>query len=71
MHFVGQTWTSELAGVPQGSILDLCFFLVYINDTVEGISSATKLFSDGTSTFSVVNDITVSTDQINKDFKKI
>ena len=36
------------------------FFLIYINDLAEGISSTTKLFADDTSLFSVVNNINKS-----------
>ena len=70
---IGQTsaWTPVLAGVPQGSILGPLFVLIYINDLTKDISSTAKLFADDTSIFSVVSDINVSADQMNKDLEKI
>ena len=47
-------WNPVFAGVQQGSVLGPLFFLIYINDLAEGISSTTKLFVDDTSLFSVV-----------------
>ena len=49
------------------SIFYMGIFLVYMNDLAEGISLTAKLFADDTSIFSVVNDINVSANQINKD----
>ena len=51
------SWITVFAGVSQGSDLGPLFFLVYVNDLTEGISSTTKLFADDTSLFSVVNNI--------------
>ena len=42
-----------MAGVPQGSVLGPLFFLVYVNDLVDNISSDAKLFADDTSLFTV------------------
>ena len=54
----GQTseWLPVKAGVPQGSILGLLFFLIYINDLSDDLVSTIKLFADDTSLFSVVHD---------------
>ena len=65
---LGQRFT---AGVPQVSVLGPLFFLMYINDLSCGLSSTTKLFADDTSLFSVVHDVTQSTNELNDDLEKI
>ena len=47
------------------------FFLVYINDLVDDISSDAKLFADDTSLFTVVYDEITSANQLNRDLKII
>ena len=65
------SWAEVSAGVPQGSVLGPLFFLMYINDLSCGLSSTTKLFADDTSLFSVVHDVTQSTNELNDDLEKI
>ena len=57
-------------GVPQGSVLGP-LFLVCINDLVDNISSDAKLFADHTSLFTVVYDIDVVADKLNRDLEVI
>ena len=65
------SWASVKARVPQGSILGPLGFLIFINDLSENLVSNPKLFADDTSLFSVVQDITLSTKNLNDDLKKI
>ena len=59
------SWTNVKAGVPQGSILGLLLFLIYINDLADGLSSNIKLFADDTSLFSVIHDSGITTLELN------
>ena len=59
------------AGVLQGSILGLLFFLIYINDLTDGISSIAKLFANDTSLFSVVQNKNKSGSHLDNDLNKV
>ena len=64
-------WLPVKAGVPQGSVLGLLFFLIYINDLSDDLVSTIKLFADDTSLFSVVHDSNISANELNNDLQKI
>ena len=64
-------WSNISAWVPQGSILGLLLFLIYINDLSDNLSSNPKLFADDTSLFSVLHDINQSGINLNDDLEKI
>ena len=55
------------AGVPQDSVLGPLFFLIYINDLVDDLSSEAKLFADDTSLFTILYDEAITADQLNRD----
>ena len=64
-------WQNVNTGVPQGSVLEPFFFLIYINDLPQGPQSDVKLFADGTSLFSVIHDVNASSAILNNDLIKI
>ena len=47
------------------------FFLIFINDASDNLVSNPKLFADDTSLFWVVQNITLSANNLNDDLKKI
>ena len=59
------------ADVPQGPILGPLPFLIHLNDLPNNLIPNSKLFADDTSVFSIVNDVNVSTEEINNDLKRI
>ena len=59
-------WSPVTAGVPQGSVLGPLFFLTYINDLVGNVSWEAKLFADDKSLFTVVYDVDIPADKLNR-----
>ena len=61
-----------LSGVPQGTVLGPLFFLVYINDILEGLSKGTKLklFADDSFLYRTIRSIK-DTITLQKDLKSL
>ena len=53
------------------ALFNNALFLIYINDLPKNFISKFKLFADDTSIFSIVNDINVSSEEINNNRKNI
>ena len=64
-------WSSITAGVPQGCVLGPLFFLIFINDLADNICSEAKLFIDDTSLFTVVYDVDIAANRLNRDLETI
>ena len=64
-------WKLVTAGVPQDLVLDPLFFLIYISNLPQGLTTNVKLFADDTSLFSVVNNVNVSASRLNNDLMNV
>ena len=65
------TWTNVEAEVPQGSILGLLLFLIFINDLPENLVSNPKFFANDIPLFSVIRNKHLSAQNLNEDLKII
>ena len=64
-------WKTVSAGVPQGSVLGPLFFLLYINDLPNNITSDVKLLADDTSLLSVVHNVNRTAAELNSNLERI
>ena len=59
------------SGASLGFILGPLFFLIYINDSSDGLNSNPNLFADANSLFSVVHDRNSAANNLNSYLMKI
>ena len=64
------SWGEVLSGVPQGSVLGPCLFLIFINDLPDVVQSSISLFADDTKLYSQSNDA-ASTKKLQDDLLKL
>ena len=64
-------WSPITARVPQGSVLGPLLFLIYINNLADNISSEATLFADDISLFTIVYDVDIAANQLNRDLEII
>ena len=64
-------WVNINAGVPQGSVLGLPLFLIYINDLTDELSSNPFIYADDTMLFEIVNNADASAANLNGDLNRI
>lgn len=58
---IHSSWTNAETGFPQVSILGPLFFLIYIDDLSDGLTTIPNLFADYAFLFSIVHDVNLST----------
>ena len=65
------TWVNTEAGVSQGCILGVLFFLIYIHDLLNDSNSNPKLFVDDTSLYFVVQNTNSTITDLDSDLSKM
>ena len=64
------SWGEVLSGVPQGSVLGPCLFLIFINDLPHVVQSNISLFADDTKLYVKAN-VEAFTRQLQDDLSKL
>ena len=65
------SWHRDGAGIPQGSILGLLLFVIYIKDSVDDIQANINLFADDTSLSIAVGDLAHMGSILQSDIDKV
>lgn len=65
------SWSHVRSGVPQGTILGPIFFLIYINDLPNEISSSVKLFADDTKVYRELVEVESDTLSLQSDLNRM
>ncbi len=63
-------WASVTSGIPQGSVLGPCLFVIFINDLPDEVTSCIQMFADDTKVFTKVNS-TEDQDKLQEDIDSL
>ena len=71
IEVLSSEWKSIKSGVPQGSVLGLLLFLIYINDITAGLQTLPFIYADDTMLLETIENTDVSASHLNSDLLEI